>query len=893
MTRLWRTILAGIVTMAVLMASWGSAATVAAAAPTKARPTARPGEVLTSVDVTAVRAAGQDVPQVKQVAAPKVSWPEGRMARVSELTPAAQATEVTGTPLRIGALSEVGKGKPVKVRPLEGAESGGLSGMGVGYLLEGEPDSALHVELDYAPFAKAVGADWSGRLRWVAAPACVLERPDAPECQQVRLLDSRNDTEAQTVSADVTLTDGSVVVMAAGAPTSAGGDFTATGLSSASSWTAGGQSGGFSWSYPMRTPPMPGGLAPGLSLSYSSEEADGRTSGSNNQPSWLGEGFDIGVGFIERKYVSCSDEVGTSGANNTQKTGDLCWLTDSARTNDAKWDNATLSLAGHSGELVRIGNSAVWRLKADDGTRVEKLGTAGAASGESWKVTITDGTQYFFGKGASDGQPGTPTNSVWTVPVAGNHAGEPARASSFGASFRSVPWRWNLDYVVSPHGDSMTYYYAAESNKYKQNLSTVTSYTRGGHLTEIRYGERRGVETATPAGKVTFTVDERCFDDGKLSNCASATPTATNAYHWPDVPVDSICTGTTCAVGQVSPTFFTRKRLAQINTFIRNAASGYDPVDRWVLTAGYPDSGDGSPNALWLEKVQHLGLGGGSITLPETTFTPSMMVNRVTGLNYGTPLTRARLTTIKLESGGKIEVGYQASDCTSSSLPTPATNGKRCFPAYYSENGSPPTLQWFNKYVVKTVLEQDTAQVVDQNNQVSAAGAVAERTTYTYQGAPAWRYDDSLLTPAKYRTWNIWRGFEKVVTAVGDPGSTQTVSEALFFRGMNGDKTATSATKSVSVTDSTGATWPDEDHLAGAVRESRQLTAASGGSELSGAIHDPYVSGPTANDGRSAARVVDVAESRSRQNDHWQARAEAYQQGRLTRRHLPLVGHLR
>ena len=44
---------------------------------------------------------------------------------------------------------------------------------------------------------------------------------------------------------------------------------------------------------------------------------DGRTSATNNQPSWVGEGFEFSPGgYIERRYVACSSDMG-SGASNT------------------------------------------------------------------------------------------------------------------------------------------------------------------------------------------------------------------------------------------------------------------------------------------------------------------------------------------------------------------------------------------------------------------------------------------------------------------------------------------------------------------------------------------------------------------------------------------------
>ena len=42
----------------------------------------------------------------------------------------------------------------------------------------------------------------------------------------------------------------------------------------------------------MRVPPAVHGPAPKLALSYSAQSVDGRHAASNNQPSWVGEGFE-------------------------------------------------------------------------------------------------------------------------------------------------------------------------------------------------------------------------------------------------------------------------------------------------------------------------------------------------------------------------------------------------------------------------------------------------------------------------------------------------------------------------------------------------------------------------------------------------------------------------
>ena len=85
-----------------------------------------------------------------------------------------------------------------------------------------------------------------------------------------------------------------------GSQADGGGTDKATPLAPSASWTVSPQTGDFTWSYPLRVPPSPGGLDPKLGLSYSSAGVDGRTSATNNQASWIGDGWDLSAGFIER-----------------------------------------------------------------------------------------------------------------------------------------------------------------------------------------------------------------------------------------------------------------------------------------------------------------------------------------------------------------------------------------------------------------------------------------------------------------------------------------------------------------------------------------------------------------------------------------------------------------
>jgi len=730
------------------------------------------------------------------------------------------------------------------------------------------------VRVDVSDYRHAVGGDWASRLRLVdaspcpnnAVNACAATKPLATSYDavagtlttEVRLAAPTTSRSTSAESSTTTAQEYSATVMTVSGASGSSGDFAASDLAASSTWSAGGASGDLSWSYPMAVPPSIAGLEPVVSLAYSAQSVDGRATSTNNQPSWVGEGFNLGQGFIERRYVGCADDM--TGSNTTVKTGDLCWRSDAGKSNNETWDNATLSFGSHSGALVRIGNTSQWRLRRDDGTRVEKLTGAfhTAAGGEYWKVTTTDGTQYFFGKGKPSSA-GEVTDSAWTVPVYGNQTGEPGYvAGSFATSKQDRPWRWNLDHVVTPDGDTATYYYHAEPNRYAANKSTSVSYIRGGFLERIDYGQRNGSEhLALAPMQVDFIPAERCFNDATLADCTTATMNKDNAYHWPDVPFDQICEATCSTTEQTSPTFFTRTRLASVTTGLRNSAgAGYDLVDRWTLTHSYPDPGDGTSPALFLNSIQRQGLTGTAITLPKVQFFGQVMDNRVDGIDGADPFRKWRVYAIYSESGSMLSWAYSAKDCTPTSVPVPETNTRRCFPVYFTPpGGTSPERHWFHKYRIDRVTETDR----------SGASAYPVTTAYTYGGTPAWHYDENLFTQAKYRTWGEWRGYGQVTTTSGATGSTQSQTITTYFRGMNGDRlNASGGSKAVSVTDSLGGTVVDDWRLEGTTREFRAFNGP-GGALISATLTDPWLpTTTTATDGRMTAQLSGVSGTRER-----------------------------
>ncbi len=692
-------------------------------------------------------------------------------------------------------------------------------------------------------------------------------------------------TSVRAASTLAAASSSGVTVLAATA-TAAGtaGSYAATPLSAASSWSAGGQSGSFSWTYPMTVPAVPGSLAPSVGIGYDSGSVDGRVATTNNQPSWVGDGFDLGAGFIERRYVACNDDK-TGGNNASLSTGDLCW----------KSDNATLSMGGQSGPLVKDPadtTGATWKLYSDDGSKITRVGTKGAASGEYWVLTTRDGTKYTFGKG-TPAVGSTATKSAWSVPVASNQPGEPNYDSSlsYAATIKPMVWRWNLDSVVDVHGNAINYVYVAETNQYGQNANhTVATYTRGGYLSEIDYGLRTDATSTPAAAKVKFTTAERCIPTSSFT-CAASLLTKDNVLKWPDVPFDQICTaasGTVSApatggcVNVQSPAFFSRMRLTGVTTQVYRRAMTtptWVDVDRYTINQSFRNPGDGTSDVLWPDSITHVGVNAANsatASAPTVTLYPtsSAMDNRVDKVGDIAPaLARFRLASIDNGMGGQVSVSYSLPDCTPTSHPatTPDAlvgNTRRCFPVYYTPpNGSDPVWNWFHKYVVTRV---DASESTSQQPDVV--------TSYKY-GTPAWHFDRDDLVPPAQRTWGQWRGYDTVDTFVGGLSGPWTAQETHYMQGMDGDctNTACTTTRSATVSDSRGGSLTDADLEAGFVRESRTfngasvtfdasqaVTGATMGTVVSGTLNTPWLSAASANDGTRAAKILRTATVNSR-----------------------------
>lgn len=699
--------------------------------------------------------------------------------------------------------------------------------------VESHGGAPVSLSVDYTAFAEAYGGSYASRMRLFELPSCALTTPDRTECRNSTPVEATNDTAAQTLTAKaVTLRSGTATVLAAtSAAAGDKGDYNATSLSPSSTWGTSLNTGDFTWSYDIQVPEVPGSLKPRLGLSYSSGSVDGRTGGTNNQGSWAGDGFDLWPGFIERRYKRCADD-GVKNADGN-KPGDMCWA----------HDNAFISFNGSSGELIPAGKDE-FKLKRDDGTRITRLESADRANGDNdneyWRLTSPDGTQYYFGynrlPGWATGKP--TTDSTWTLPVYGNNAGEECNGTTFATSWCQQGWRWNVDYVVDPHGNAMSYHYAKETNSYGRNLKAAddTPYTRGGTLQRIDYGQQSNdLYTAKPLSQVVFDSAERCLPETGVT-CAADTIDS-KAFYWYDTPWDLNCkAGTSCDNGRLSPSFWTRKRLTDITTQVLKSDGTYGKVDSWKL--GHRWGMADTDYQLILTSIQRTGESATpTLTLPKTTFAYTQLANRLDKTGDGfAPFIKERLYAIDDESGGQVSANYSAAACNWNALPTPETNTTRCFPQFIGGSDTDPaTEHWFNKYVTTSVTQTDRT-----------GGAPDQVTSYQYLGDAAWHYaDDDGLTKEKERTWSQWRGYGQVRVKSGGQGgdaAMKTQQDSYFLRGMHGDrKTASGETKSVSISLATGEGATITDHEAAAGFEYKSVTFDKpGGKVLGKSVNRPW-----------------------------------------------------
>ena len=608
------------------------------------------------------------------------------------------------------------------------------------------------------------------------------------------------------------------------------GDFTALPGTSSGSWGVAGQTGSFTWSYPFSLREAPAGGTPALGISYDSSRVDGLTSSTNNQASPVGDGWALtGGGQIQQKFSSCMDQ----GVANSY---DLC--------GNPGGQQFTVSFGGRSGLVIRDAATGVYKLQNDDNTKLEYLTGAanGTFDGGYWRITDTNGTQYWFGVNRIPGwSAGKDNYSADIVPVYGL-PGQPCyNSAGFGSSSCMQAYAWNLDYVVDTNGNSQGFFYTQDTNFYKSQAGTgpLKAYHRASRLTRVDYGMRAGTELSTEAPiHVNFGYTGRCQG---VTGC----PTPNG-----DVPAEFACASTgTCTT--YSPTFFTYYRLQTvISQSLSVNPAGYGNTDFWTFFHAMPDPGDGTKPALWLGSLIHQGSNqtsgsGDWVTDPAVVFSGQTLHNRVWATDGLAPFDRYRLSTIKTATGASIQVTYTAAECSKTNLPVSAeTNTMRCFPQRWTPTTpipQPARTDYFNIYPVESVVSKAGP---------GSSGGLDVITSYIYDGKPAWKYAAPKYvsgTAGQNITWSSLAGWSKVKTTIGaGAASANPTTVATYMRGLNGtpsNKTGGLRTDAVTLSDNTVIT--DSVWFAGQEVE-KQNYAGDGGALLGTTITVPWASAPTA-----------------------------------------------
>lgn len=719
---------------------------------------------------------------------------------------------------------------------------------------------AAQIRVSYADFRYAFGGDWGSRLRVIAYPSCFVTTPEVAECSQGTLVPSVNDVVSQTVTfvtVDLAASPGAVApnesgptpgqtpepsinatadpsptaaprvhagrsapmaapmatspggttyALAAG-PAGSAGNFGAEPTKPSDAWQVGAGSGEFSYSYPFSLPaPAVGGSTPSLSASYSSGSVDGLNMAENGQASMMGLGWNLSQSYITRDYANCLDDGHTGFA-------DLCWKS----TGGQLFTQYTIVLNGHSTTIVRDTNGAL-RLQDDPGWTVNKVAGNGTDTSlpnnadtgdEAIRVMDPDGTTYWFGWGWG-------SNSVLTVPVFGDDAGEPCYDTDLHNAWCQQGWRWGLDKVVDRHGNVTLYDYATVKNYYGRfNQSAKnddthnnrTSYDRDGYVTSIRYGFNRG-SSASAYTKVSLETQGRCID-GILNghSCDGANDPYNNPSGWPDVPTDQLCTSGQTTCSNITPSFFSTDRYSTIRTQRMSSGTVYN-VDKYDLTFSMPANPDSlGDRSLWLQKIQRTGQDPDllDIPLPSVAMGGDWLQNRVDPAPNTNKFLRLRVNSIRTETGGRVDVTYGHADgmgCTANYV-----NGlahyqspqltHECYPRLLPQTGQ---WGWWHKYVVTRVALGDDALGYYLGNPSEQAPISFGRLRvydYDYLGSPGWRYRSSLLTDNKAETWDDWRGYGEMVTHTRRVGPNQQLDSPLtdvarhsvkVFRGLDNTK---------------------------------------------------------------------------------------------------------
>ena len=350
-----------------------------------------------------------------------------------------------------------------------------------------------------------------------------------------------NDVKAGTVTADVTAApapvegastmaaDATSLVAVAAGPAGAQGTYKATALApsaiGASPHPPAGSTGTIRCaSVPTAGRPGPDGRT-GLLLAVGRRPHRG-----HEQP-----------GLLDRRGLRLRARATSSGATSRAPTtahdtasGDQCWA----------YDNATLMLNGTSGELVKDDTTGEWHLRTTTAPKVEQLtgATNGDNDGEYWKVTTTDGTQYFFGLNRLPGWASGQRGDQLHLDRAGLRQRHRRALLQRHVRQRLLPAGLALEPRLRrgpARQRDVLLLRQRETNHYARNGKTDvngTTYDRGGYLKRIDYGQRDGAGLRDQGPGPGRLRHRRALPARPPTSTARRSNAPRPTRHWPDVP---------------------------------------------------------------------------------------------------------------------------------------------------------------------------------------------------------------------------------------------------------------------------------------------------------------------------------------------------------------------
>ena len=520
-------------------------------------------------------------------------------------------------------------------------------------------------------------------------------------------------------------------------PGGSDGDYSATSLTNQKDYQVSLFTGSASTSYTIPVPPAAAGPVPQLRLTYDSGRVDGMSSEKNNQPGWVGTGWELEIGAITRRMVPCGTEA-----------PDLCLtshyiLTLNGVSSPLIPDNQT----PHLYHLQDDAHWQVWQRFSDNPEHPDHRG-------EYWEVVTPDGTRYRFG-GEFEPNTGADQQSVFYTPV---HDNTECGAES-GHVCLQKGYRWNLDYVVDPNGNAISLFYTREFNYYQSRRGRLP-YVKAGYLRRIEYTKRQN-GAYQPKAKIVFYTAPRCTGDCRWPD------------DFPDVPTDLACQDHG-SCNQAVPTFWGTKRLDHIVTYVYDPTAGgpdapWVSINRFQFQFAFSDpQGEDEGRKLILTGIVR-SAPGASLSLPPVHYEYVLLPNRVIRNNDDSPMPMPRLHTITTELGGQVVFDYsQPQTCPGSR--NDVHESRYCYFTY--DPGE--ERRWYGWW--RYVVTQMTIR--------SGYGQPEQVFHYTYEH-PMWHHQDPprLLRRSMYQLWNDFRGHRRVTVTDGAGHSTTYI----FYQGMNGD----------------------------------------------------------------------------------------------------------